>query len=161
MSDTKLTESKLTIDQSKLVEDNHKLIYWYLSKRGLSYDEWYDLFAIELCYTAMAYDKNQGSFSNYFKLRCDWLVKNNFRISQLKKNQHIDLELFDGYEYPIQKELFTETELCYLFDGKYGTILKMVYEGYTQEEIAHKLGKNQSYVSNILKKIRKSNNYDR
>ena len=43
----------LTKEQKELVENNHKLIYYYIHKNGLSVDEYYDILAIGLCKAAL------------------------------------------------------------------------------------------------------------
>lgn len=53
----------LTAEQSKLVEDNHNLIYSFLHSRGLSTDEAYDIAAIGLCHAAIEWSPSKGAFS--------------------------------------------------------------------------------------------------
>lgn len=150
---------KLNTEQQELVTKNHRLIYWYAHKNNLNLEEWYDLLAIELCYTVLNYKEDKGSLSNYFKIRSDWMVSSKLRHNNTKKKQHIDVELFSdyGYEDTEPKRLFSDLELKELFEGEHGNIYQMIYEGYTQEEIASVIHKNQSYVSNLLKKMRKKN----
>ena len=54
----------LTQQQQQLVEDNHKLIYFYLYRNSLSVDEFYDVAAIGLCKAAITYN-GQTKFSTY------------------------------------------------------------------------------------------------
>lgn len=37
---------------------------------------------------------------------------------------------------------------------EYGNIIRMKYEGFTQQEIADIVGVSQSYISNLLKKVK-------
>ena len=62
--------SKLTAKESVLVEENHNLIYWYIHKRNLNVDDYYDLLA-NYVRVHKKYDPARGQFSTYFKLRCD------------------------------------------------------------------------------------------
>lgn len=56
----------LTKEQSKLVEDNHKLIFLFLQQLLLPVDKYYDIAAIGLCRAAASYDKSAGfAFSTY------------------------------------------------------------------------------------------------
>lgn len=50
----------LTQQQQHLVEDNHKLIYFYLYRNSLSVDEFYDVAAIGLCKAAITYNGQQS-----------------------------------------------------------------------------------------------------
>lgn len=54
---------KLSDEQVKLVEENHNLIYSFLSSNNFLADDYYDLAAIALCETALHYDPSKGSFS--------------------------------------------------------------------------------------------------
>ena len=47
---------KLNTEQRKLVEDNHDLIYGFMTKYRLDFSTWYDICAIGLCKAGMAYD---------------------------------------------------------------------------------------------------------
>ena len=154
-------EMRLTEEQQKIVEDNHNLIYWYINYANLDFQEWYDLLAIELCYTVMKHDESKGTLSTYFKLRADGLVYKEYRKSQAQKRFHFDAEYIDATHSNTGDHLDnriaiadTETEVHDLFKGEYGEIMKLRYEGYSQTEIAEKLGVSQSYVSKILKKLR-------
>jgi len=46
----------MTTEQQKLCEDNHGLIYYFLTKRDLPIDEFYGLAAIGLCKAAISYN---------------------------------------------------------------------------------------------------------
>ena len=158
---------RLTEDQQKIVEDNHNLIYWYIHLCNLDHQEWYDLLAIELCYTVMKHDESKGSLSTYFKLRADGLVYKEYRKSQAQKRYHVDMEYIDnvgsdnggGHEYVFNDK--TDTYVKDLFKGEYGNIIRMRYEGYSQTEISTALGVSQSYVSKILKRVRAKYDIDR
>lgn len=47
---------KLNTEQRKLVEDNHDLIYGFMLKHNLDFENWYDVCAIGLCKAVVAYD---------------------------------------------------------------------------------------------------------
>ena len=53
----------LTKQQQQLVEDNHKLIYFYLYRNSLSVDEFYDVAAIGLCKAAITYNGQTIDYS--------------------------------------------------------------------------------------------------
>jgi len=55
----------MTPEQKKLVEENHSLIYWFMSKHHLSMDYYGDL-AVGLCMAAINFDPSLGvKFSTY------------------------------------------------------------------------------------------------
>ncbi len=152
---------RLTKEQADKVAENEKLIYWYIALAGLELTEWYDLLAIELCYTIQKYDDSRGSLSNYYKMRCDGLVSREQRKQNTQKRFHIEVPLLENvhdHETIYDDDSFIPDILN---DSEYGHIIKMRYDGYTQEEIAKTLGVSQSYVSNLFKRIRRKYRNDR
>lgn len=177
---------KLNDEQRDLVEANHKLIYWYINLKNLDIQEWYDILAIELCYTVMKYNEERGSLSTYFKMRADGLVYKEYRKNMAQKRAHTEEYYIDGVAYGDEvyhspdrevnkhdngfKSRFSESysapqqvdaEVKDLFSGENGDILKLKYEGYSQAEIGAALGYSQSHVSKILKGLRKTYDHNR
>jgi RNA polymerase sigma factor (sigma-70 family) len=146
---------KLTQEESKIVEDNHNLIYWVANKLNLDLEEWYGLLAIELCIAVKKHKPEKGSLSNYYLLRCRGLRYKEIKKLQSLKNEHISINYIEGMypctDYGSIEENYEINE--WLNNDKYG-ILEMKADGYTQKEIAKELGVSQSYVSKVLKKIR-------
>ncbi len=150
---------RLTEEQANIVAENHSLIYWYIHLARLDIEEWYDLLAIELCYTVQKYDESKGSLGNYFKLRADGLVYKEYRKSQAKKRLSQSVQFFDNIDYLESPDISDDNmNFQEAVSGEHGEILKMKYEGYTQTEIAEVLGVSQSHISKILKKVRKTYN---
>jgi len=149
---------KLTAEQQDIVAENHNLIYWYINRRGLKTTDWYDLLAIELCYAVIKYNKDRGSFSNYFKMRADNLIRKEYSKTQLKKNKRITPSQLDNETClcGTQSDMNIIMEVNDLFNGENGDIIKMRAEGYTQSEIADIVGVTQSYISKIIDKKRKA-----
>lgn len=146
----------LTEIQKQIVSDNHNLIYWYAHLSRLDLEEWYDLLAIELCHSVQRHDELRGTLSTYYKTRCDWLVLNEFRKHNRKKRFHINVEYIPEIHSSttgIQDDEIHVTDI--LNDPEYGKIIRLKFDGYTQQEIAEQLGVSQSYISNTLKKIRR------
>lgn len=54
--------SMLSVEQAKLVEDNHNLIYWFMNSKGISEDYYGDI-AIGLIKAVQSYDSNKGNLS--------------------------------------------------------------------------------------------------
>lgn len=61
----------LTEEQKRLVEENHNLIYWYCHKYNLNIEEYYGLFAIELCKAVQSYDSTKSKITTYI-LKVFW-----------------------------------------------------------------------------------------
>ena len=146
---------RLTKEQSKQVEENHNLIYWYANLRDLNLNDWYDLLAIELCFTVHKYQKEKGSLSNYFKLRADNLLKKEYAKTKLQKHNHGGLvSLEKANEIPSFDNIDEYIKVQELMDGDATGILRLKSEGYNQEEIAKSMGLTQSYVSKLLRKMK-------
>lgn len=146
---------RLTLEQQKLVEENHNLIYWYIHMRHLDINEYYDVMAIELCNSALKYNPERGSFSNFFKLRADWVMQKEYRSNQSQKRQHKRGEFHDNLkDMTYEHDMVDSIRLQELMEGEYGEIVKLRYEGYSQQEIAEMIGTNQSKVSKMLKAVK-------
>lgn len=59
----------MTNEAKKLVIENHNLIFYFLNKRNMSIEEWYDILAIALCKAAKTFDENKSKFITYV-LKC-------------------------------------------------------------------------------------------
>lgn len=142
-----------------MVEENHNLIYWFIHKKNLEVDEWYDLFAIELCMAVQDYDESIGAFSTYYTTRCENRMIKEFAKMNAQKRSHEGMVSLNDFqvEYP-NEDILTILELKEAFDFNENEILEMRYHGYTQEEIAEELGVSQSFISKILKKLREEYN---
>lgn len=147
---------RLTPEQSEIVANNEKLIYWYANFKGLEVEEWYDLLAIELCKTVVKYNSKLGSLSNYYKLRCDGVVSKEFRKRNTKKRHHVPVEYAD--EYMGEEVDHDLLELENWIDESESDVLKLKFQGYSQKEISKILGISQSYVSIMLKRLREKLN---
>lgn len=146
---------RLTAEQEDIVSKNHNLIYWFINFRHLDPNEWYDLLAIELCYTVIKYNPEKGSLSNYFRIRSENLLKKEYLKTQLKKNKGLAPLLYNDEIFSEGYDDIGDMDIKNLFNGDFGSILKMKAEGYTQSEIAEKYGVTQSYISKIIEKKRK------
>lgn len=159
--------------QKKLVEKNHKLIYYTLKKYKLNPEEYYDILAIGLCKAAMNFDHKKSKFSTFATkvmynefLRHDRdenankrkVNKNTLSLNYIMrdpKNQDRKCEfwelLTDGREpfmdviHMHLPDILTKQELL---------VCRLSYDGYSQTQIGEKLGISQSYASRLLKNAR-------
>ena len=102
----------LTNEQQKLVEQNHNLIYSFISFRNLDLDEYYDLLAIVLCRAAMFYkDDNKTKFSTYVYSAFDLELKRVFAFNnRSKRKTEIPIWSLD-YEYETEYGIVSLTNL--------------------------------------------------
>lgn len=146
---------KLTEEEKRVVEENYKLIYWYANLKGLDIDEWYGLLAIELCKAVVKYDPERASLSNYYKMRCDTLVKQEYRKTQSQKRANNGIyELRDYHTVGTSNDIEDYFVTQEIFNSEYREVLELKYQGYSQKEIGDKLGLSQSQISKILRKVR-------
>lgn len=164
---------ELTPEQSEIVEENHNLIYGFAHSRGLDIDEWYGDLAIVLCNAVISHDPERSELSTHYYNAGDNLMKSKYRAISAAKRQPEDMLSLD-YNYAdaeghftlhdvvipmgqesVEETLFTREKFKELYNGPYGDIVKMRSHGYTQEEIASRLGFSQQYISEILREIRK------
>jgi RNA polymerase sigma factor (sigma-70 family) len=146
---------RLTVEQQKIVEENHDLIYWFLRLRKLDPEEYYDLLAIELCKTVMRHDPKKGSLSYLFSINANHCITKEIRKRKTKKRDCTPLEFLD--ELYISDHTLLEDSLMneLWIDEDMSGILKLRSEGYTQKEIGDKLGVSQVYISQLLQKMKK------
>ena len=69
---------------SKLIEDNHNLIYSFMSLHSLDPEEYYDLMAMELCKAAKNYNEELGAFST-----CAYTYMNNALTLHRRKSSRL------------------------------------------------------------------------
>ena len=163
----------LTKEQKELVENNHKLIYYYIHKNGLSVDEYYDILAIGLCKAALNFDESKGiKFVTYamFVMRNEHWV--NERLKRNKKRNSSVLSLSTKIQInedsndmtledfiPGDRDIFDSLILLdiekILKDETLIKICKLALAGYNQREMKEYVNLSQSMISRKLKKIEK------
>lgn len=170
-----LEMNKMTVEQKKMVEDNHKLIYGLLARHNLDADEYYDIAAIGLCKAAIYYKDDISAFSTYAYYVMYNEIKQEYR--RRSKACAIPVGLITSYNdtfgLPNQKEIsFIDTFVSEEtveervvvsmsisnFISKLSErdlqILSMRYHGCTQREIAEKVHLSQSYVARVINKLK-------
>lgn len=166
----------MTVEQSKLVEDNHGLIYWYIIHRiDGDIDRWYDIIAIGLCKAAIHFDESKGAAFSTYAIR---VMENEYRVELRKLNRHksklnfnamslqeIVTEEGDGVlediipdtSINLEEEVIANITVHQLLESlstREQRILSLTIDGMTQKDIANELGITQGHVSRILKKIK-------
>lgn len=155
---------KLTKQQSQIVEDNHNLIYGYAHFRNLDLEDWYGKLALELCHSVIHWDSERGSLSTYYYMRADTMVMLDYQKRNYQKRRANENTLeFDSsddgcniYNETLDDILETRTETSILneiLECGDERVIKMRYEGYSQEEIADEIGVTQPTISRMLDRI--------
>lgn len=117
--------TKLTPEQSKLVEDNHQLIYSFIHKNKLNIDDWYDICALALVRAAKAYEPDKGEFSTL-----TYTYMRNEMIREFKRNDlHFPETLSLDHEYENNKDgdVYTLANLFEANDDVEGEVVSRVY----------------------------------
>lgn len=163
----------ITDEQKKLVEDNHNLIYSFLSKHNLSVDDYYDLAAIGLCTAAITYNSKKSNFSTYAyqciktsiigetrKLNFQRTIPNDkivYYQSTFNSDGEDELQYIDSL--PSQDDVedsVIESDFMDKFSEKDKTIIKLIMAGYSQREIGKMLGCTGSNIGGIRKRIKEN-----
>lgn len=147
---------KLTEEQQKQVEENHNLIYWYANKYKVNLDEYYDILAIELCNAIMKHDPEKGTLANYFRMRSEGAIYKEYRKTQAQKRIPQGVEFIENVHHiPNVDDMIDELEIKEWLNKENSEILKLRVMGYSQSEIAEKIGMSQNYVCGVLRKLRR------
>lgn len=177
-----LCKYRLNDEQKKLVEDNHKLIYWYIWNHHFPEDDpetlecWYFVLAEALCKAAASFKPESG---NKFSTYAVFVMQNEVRRVWRKGSQpsHVstgivssadaavyinekdgnDIRLIDTLEAlnDTAGEAIANTALVkalQMAPDKHKMIIMLTADGFKQKEIACTVGMSQTNVSRILKK---------
>ncbi len=164
----------LTQQQQQLVEDNHKLIYFYLYRNSLSVDEFYDVAAIGLCKAAITYN-GQTKFSTYAYscIKCEIFNELHRQKSARKipmdKQLSYDIKTMDGYgeekwsylsdnkhfEDTVELKLLVESYINKLKIERNKIVLKLYCKGYSGADIVKITGVNRTTVGKQIADMKK------
>lgn len=165
----------MTKEQQKLVEENHNLIYSFLSKHHLSIEEHYDLAAIGLCKAGKTYNEGMSNFSTYAykcmfnavmceirKYKYQKTIPDSMVVYYQAETQNDagDITAFldfipsnDNVEDSILSEVMFD-EYAKTLKDRDKKIFSLLREGYTQKEIGKIVGCSQTQVSRVGKRLR-------
>ena len=165
---------KLTESQRKLVEDNHKFIYYFLRRHNLSIEEWYDTCAIGMCRAAMKFQPEKGFQFLTFAGAC---LLNEIRQAMRKQKRKgrnapccsLDQTVSETEGFTLADTLASPENLedmalqdIQLRQGldslseRERTIFMMsVSSGMSQRVVAEHFGKSQVWVSRVLTRVKK------
>lgn len=166
----------MNTEQTKLIEENHNLIYSFLRRYKLPEDEYYDLAAIGLCRAATSFNQEKGAFSTYC-YRCMYNeIMNEIRTSNTQKRTPESLlrlhqivatdsrgnkvllqdtiSAKDNTERSAINKVMFEGCLSRLNNDK-RKVAKMLMDGFTKKQIAVDMGVSRQWVSALYAGIKK------
>lgn len=98
----------MTSEAKKLVTENHNLIFYFLNKRNMSVEEWYDILAIALCNAAETFDENKSKFATYASKCMSYAVCKELQLQE-HSNRKINKNTW-SYEEKIKGELYNRDD---------------------------------------------------
>lgn len=174
----------MTPEQQKLAADNCNLIYAYINRENLDFEEWYGELAFALCRAAQIYDPSFGvTFStlawNCFMRRVKrvrWLAcrskRNLMQCVSLtwrsEEGDELQLDLpdeedpYEEIDSRVAAENWTHNMLPHL-KKKDPELLGYVLDGHTIAEVSRKLGVSRQAIDYRVHRIRRAaikNNLD-
>lgn len=147
---------RLNDEQRKLVEDNHNLIYFVGNKYVTNVDDYYDILAISLCKSAYKFKPELGfSFTTFaVKVMSNELFmefRKNSRRGKFESSWIPTLEYrtdgLDNFDQMITWDLSKLSKVEF-------RIMKLLYEGKNQTEIANELGYKQGHISRMIRRCK-------
>ena len=158
--------------QRKLVEDNHKLIYFYCKKYNVSVEDYYDSLAMALCYAAYNYDETKGAFSTLAMKSMNFKMKQEFTYNTKKGQVPIDKivnyensyqmeDMITSHESP-ERIVINKMSYCDKLNAilnltnneRHKNIIKYRLQGLTVQEISKKVNITHQNVSHTLRKLK-------
>ena len=163
----------MTEKASKLVTDNHNLIFGFLNQRNLSMEDFYGIAALGLINAAENYDEEKEYTFSTFAYKCmENEINRYFRDSYAEKRgsniEDLSLDEINDEkgERVFERNRYTPSveEIClansiyenvlHTLNEREKLILHLSYEGYSKKEIADYTGLSQRDVSIALQSAR-------
>lgn len=158
----------LTEEQKKIAEENHALIPYFIKKFNVSYDEFYDLFAIDYIKCIKIWDKEKAKLPtllyNAFKNRISMENRRKYSPGKRPIETAVSLNTVifnETNEITLEELIADNADLEHNFELSEAVNFFMSYDvtkylmmGYTQKEIGKMLGYSQPGISRLQKKIK-------
>ena len=178
--DKQKTRKPLTDEQRKLVEDNIRLAYEFVHRKGFTYgyefEDAVQIALLGLIHAAMTFKESKSKFSTYAFLAMQSQFNMEYRrIKRQKESGIINISLnepiIENKELSVEdtvverqdsieniETIITIKNIYEKLDDKEKQVIDMVFyakeKEASQKNIAKKLGVSQSFVSRTLKKFR-------
>ena len=146
-----------TGDRKQLIEENYDLIFSFLEKKNLQYNDYYDIAAIGLCDAASSYNYTIPFQTHAFRcmnvaVRCKTdmcEMTDNFEINDLMTNIITSDNDIDDMLITNMIDSFRNT----LISDSYKRLFELLIQGYSQAEICKILGITKSRLSTMRYKL--------
>lgn len=178
--DKRKTRKPLTDEQRKLVEDNVKLAYEFVHKKGFTYgyefEDAVQIALLGLIYAAMTFKENKSKFSTYAFLAMQSQFNIEYRKTKRQResgitnislsepiieNEDLSIEdtIVDSQDFVESIEVAIATKDAYeKLNDKEKQVLNMIFYAKEKEtnqmDVAKKLGVSQPFVSRTIKKFK-------
>lgn len=164
---------KLTPAQQQLVEDNHNLIYGFLKKHNLPFEEYYGVAAIGLCKAACTFAPEKGaSFSTYAykviynQVKYEWKKNSRSIATCVSFNEPLTNDIEESRELidtiPDTIDRIAEVDLIEsvmkelrMTGPRLADVADLLSKGYNQIEVAQAFNIHRQQVSRYKKRIAK------
>lgn len=176
--DKRKTRKPLTDEQRKLVEDNVKLAYEFVHKKGFTYgyefEDAVQTALLGLIYAAMTFKESKSKFSTYAFIAMQSQFNIEYRKTKRQResgiinislsepiieNEDLSIEdtIVDSRDFVESIEVATATKNAYeKLNDKEKQVLNTIFyaKEINQRDVAKKLGVSQSFVSRTIKKFK-------
>lgn len=178
--DKRKTRKPLTDEQRKLVEDNVKLAYEFVHKKGFTYgyefEDAVQIALLGLIYAAMTFKENKSKFSTYAFLAMQSQFNIEYRKTKRQResgiinislsepiieNEDLSIEdtIVDNQDFVESIEVAIATKDAYeKLNDKEKQVLNTIFYAKEKEtnqmDVAKKLGVSQPFVSRTIKKFK-------
>ena len=148
---------ELTSEQTRILEENHDLINWFINKRGLCKFEWYELFSKCLVVAVSKHDASKGALSTFFNSIALQAYKKKYRsIKEFESRVNLEFsELTSDHGYSLDSNYTYLRDIISKLDYKLTSVLELIESGYTHREIANILDISKTEVSRRMDRARK------
>ena len=148
---------ELTLEQTRMLEDNHNLIYGFINRKGLCEFEWYELFSKCLVVAVSKHDASKGALSTFFNSIASQAYRKKYKaIKEFESEVNLTFsELTPDHGYSIDSNYTYLKEIISKLDYKLTSVLELIESGHTHREIANILDISKTEVGRRLDRARK------
>lgn len=166
----------MTDKETKLIEDNMNVVYWYIKSHNLDYDEWEDVLLLALCEQINKFDPNRGQITTFINQVCKSTINKTLYYRSRKMRTHAEgvKEIYLDSQIAIEngetygdilvgknEPAFEQVSVKDAFRSTYEKlnpkekkIVKLYYLGYNTNEIVDIIGCTNQNISRIKLKVK-------
>lgn len=151
---------KLDDLQNNVLEENHNLIYYFMSKKGLDYDRWYSTVSDSLVEAIYYHDEKKGKLSTFFFLIASREVgKGLKKAKKAEDNETLIYNTYSNYDESVIYVSKDDTdsldfEIKQCLEEEELLIYNSLKSGLTRKELADLLGVSMTATRRRIVKLR-------